>query len=88
MAAAAGSLKAQAHDLVQVVAVFKLDSHNTAQHLPSAMRASKRRSISPARPARPAVLRPSGVPAARALPPAKAVKPASADGNDADWETF
>jgi len=88
MAAAAGSLKAQAHDLVQVVAVFKLDSHNTAQHLPSAMPASKRRSISPGRPARPVVLRPSGVSAARALPPAKAVKPASADGNDADWETF
>ncbi|MFZ4625080.1 MAG: methyl-accepting chemotaxis protein [Rhodoferax sp.] len=87
MAAAAGSLKSQAHDLVQVVAVFKLDSHSTAQHLPGGTPASPHRSSSPARPARLTVPRVSGAPA-RALPQAKTAKTGSAGAPDTGWETF
>ncbi len=87
MAAAASGLKTQAQDLVQVVAVFKLDDHSAAQSLPGATPASPHRSISAARQARPALPRTSGA-RARALPPAKTVKTSNAGGPDADWETF
>ncbi|MFN4359243.1 MAG: methyl-accepting chemotaxis protein [Hylemonella sp.] len=84
MAAAASSLKTQAQDLVQTVAVFRL-AGNTGQTAPASAVAA------PAAPARPPAPRPASTapqrlsaPAAQA--PAKA--PAKVTADDGDWETF
>jgi len=89
MAAAASSLRAQAHELVSVVAVFNLDHIDAPHLLASATPARGNRSNSPPRNARRAVppLRKSGLPA-YALSQAKPVKTGTAGRTDVDWETF
>jgi methyl-accepting chemotaxis protein len=95
MAAAASSLKSQAQELVQVVAVFNLggnsDRHSmasspTAVRAPSfttkAYKSPERRTLaSPARP-------PDRPTPPKAISHAPAKPPASAKGGDDDWETF
>ena len=102
MAAAASSLRTQAHDLVQVVAVFKLTADQS--HTPMAhSSAPVARSLpTPARPAAsakapskapaPKVAQPQAAKApALAAAPKPAAKPASRapqPGNDDEWESF
>ncbi|WP_180132385.1 methyl-accepting chemotaxis protein [Rhodoferax sp. BLA1] len=90
MAAAASSLKSQAQDLVQVVAVFKLgaEDHGVLS-APAQVRASSPSPTPFKRPER----RQAGVSkgaAARAPVPAKppAPKAASSSGGEGDWESF
>jgi methyl-accepting chemotaxis protein len=93
MAAAAGSLKAQAQELVQTVAVFKLDTAHAspgvrAHPLPKAntFKGPAPRSAGSAPKA--ASTRVGSAPASRAtpLPAPKAAAPQAS--SDADWETF
>ena len=86
-AAAADSLKQQAHDLVQAVAVFKLAPGSSGAGGASVMRPSAKH--------RPAVSRPVPRPAAR--PPARVTESSSAPAlgsgsakvpDDDDWTTF
>jgi methyl-accepting chemotaxis protein-1 (serine sensor receptor) len=92
MAAAASSLKTQAQDLVQTVAVFKL-SH---QHAPLRAPLATRRVSAPLpkRVAAPAMhqvrqLKPaSASPAASRLPPPQKPASRSTAGADGDWESF
>ncbi len=98
MAAAAGSLKGQAQDLVQTVSVFKAESGpaGRSQPRPKALAQRATRPISP--PARPALssqqktLAPARPAAPRKLsnkPLAAPASPrASAAKNDDDWESF
>jgi hypothetical protein len=100
MAAAASSLKSQAGDLVQTVAVFKLsggDHRPGGALLPSTVRTHKpgappfkgpeRRELGvPKGAAARGHANPSPKPAGRTAAPAPA-RPAPAAGND-DWETF
>jgi methyl-accepting chemotaxis protein len=95
MAAAASSLKSQAQELVQVVAVFKVKGsihQHSAAPRPIAVRAPaspanayrspERRTLStPARPTAPSA-------PAKAISHAPAKSPAPAKGGDEDWETF
>ncbi|MBT3069216.1 methyl-accepting chemotaxis protein, partial [Rhodoferax sp. U11-2br] len=90
MAAAASSLKSQAQDLVQVVAVFKLgaDDHGILS-APAQVRAS----IPSPTPFKGPERRQAGVSkgaAARAPVPAKTVAPkaTSTSGGEGDWESF
>ena len=102
MAAAASSLKSQAQELVQVVAVFKLGA---GDHGAMPTKAKVRSSVPPSTPFKGAERRGGGVPkGAAARTPAKATaavvatlsKPAptkgpakaSPAGGDEDWETF
>ncbi len=103
MAAAASSLKSQAGDLVDTVAVFKLDANTQVAHIPSPSRASPtpRAPAATLRPApaprvaqpqvkaaKPAPAKPAPAKAAPPLPPpAASAKPVPAGGDD-DWETF
>jgi methyl-accepting chemotaxis protein len=96
MAAAASSLKSQANDLVQTVAVFKLDAHGsvvktTARSSPPEslpFKGNQRRvvdaSLTKTKPfsAKPPVVKPAQLP--KTVVTAKAT-PAGGDG---DWETF
>jgi methyl-accepting chemotaxis protein len=98
MAAAASSLKSQAQDLVQVVAVFKVDDgasvartavrSSTAQATP--FKGNERRDVPPARKqsppaaAKPVAARPAPLPKPK---PAPAAKTTPAGGDD-EWETF
>ncbi|MDR7308660.1 methyl-accepting chemotaxis protein [Rhodoferax saidenbachensis] len=90
MAAAASSLKSQAQDLVQLVAAFKLDSHDGHHRITAsaAVRALK----SGAAPCNGTERRVSGIPkgaAARTRGPAPAKAPARpAAGSDGDWTSF
>jgi methyl-accepting chemotaxis protein len=95
MAAAASSLKSQANELVQVVAVFKLGSsdnqHSVAPRLPAVRapasslnaykRPQQRVSVTPARP----TTRPAP---AKAISNAPAKTPARAKDREDEWETF
>ena len=93
MAAAAGSLSSQAQELVQAVAVFKLDASQSgasAYSTPTARPAPKAASVRMPAPAR----KPTAFKAAPAKPaalhapnPPKPVKTASAGAED-DWESF
>ena len=93
MAAAAGSLSSQAQELVQAVAVFKLDagqSGASAYSTPTARPAPKAASVRMPAPAR----KPTAFKAAPAKPaalqapnPPKPVKTTSAGAED-DWESF
>jgi methyl-accepting chemotaxis protein len=94
MAAAATGLSGQAHDLVQVVAAFKLQAGETPKapmgHMPTKPPTTK-----PAGPApRPAMRAAAPLPAKAAKPAAKLpaaapTKPkATPAGGDDDWETF
>ncbi len=96
MAAAASSLKSQAQDLVQTVAVFKVDAQ---QHESSASASAPAPAVRPAKPAglpvRVAAPRQTGARAAPAVAPAapstRREPPklsAKAGGDDGDWETF
>ena len=93
MAAAAGSLSSQAQELVQAVAVFKLDASQSgasAYSTPTARPAPKAAPVRMPAPAR----KPTAFKAASAKPaalhapnPPKPVKTASAGAED-DWESF
>jgi methyl-accepting chemotaxis protein-1 (serine sensor receptor) len=104
MAAAASSLRSQAQELVQTVAVFKLgagDSQRSSTPLPKAQvrahspksstfKGSDRRSVGVPKGA--AARSHSAPPAARSAPPKPLAAPgpavASTATSDADWETF
>ena len=96
MAAAATSLKSQAQDLVQTVAVFKLKGGHEAKPAFRSATPAKNFSARPAlaaqAPKRPA-LAPAKKPTLSAPPkklsaPAKPAAPAAKAGGDDDWETF
>jgi methyl-accepting chemotaxis protein len=99
MAAAASSLKSQAQDLVQVVAVFKLsgsDNHFSTTPRPTAVRAPvsssnaykspERRTLAP--PVRPPARPTTRTAPTKAISHAPAKSPATAKGGNDDWETF
>ncbi|UCU98962.1 methyl-accepting chemotaxis protein [Acidovorax radicis] len=103
MAAAASSLRSQAHDLVQVVAIFKLTADQTqAPGAYSRPAAPKKLAPSPAAPASKSVAKTSTAQTVSAkvpFSPPKAARPALAaapkvqsrpsnTGNDEDWESF
>ncbi|MDZ4075442.1 MAG: methyl-accepting chemotaxis protein [Hylemonella sp.] len=96
MAAAASSLKSQALDLVQTVAVFKVDARQHDFSVPTTAPAPAVRAAQPAGlPVRAAAPRPTGAsaaPAAAPAAPATRREPpklsAKAGGDDGDWETF
>nr|WP_315240339.1 methyl-accepting chemotaxis protein [uncultured Albidiferax sp.] len=95
MAAAASGLKAQAQDLVQTVAVFKLGDGDLHQPAASRRPASPSPVAKPparplAAPARPTPSVRTSAPARITAQPAKALAkpPASKAGNEDDWETF
>ncbi len=91
MAAAASSLKSQAQDLVQSVAVFKLAAGASNPPPVAAARPAALRAPAPQQPpsqarrlSAPAIPKPAATPA-----PAPAAVPARAPaGADSDWETF
>jgi methyl-accepting chemotaxis protein len=96
MAAAASSLKSQAHDLVQVVAAFKLGASDSTVRttvratapVSKPFQGGERRTIATVQPkSKPA---PARAPAARpvSLPMPKTTAKASPAGGDDDWETF
>ena len=99
MAAAASSLKAQAQDLVQVVAAFKLNANAQTGNLP---KAPVRSSVPPSNPyigterrllarspSKPAATRPAAKPAPKATPPVTTAKASSKPAaSDEEWETF
>jgi methyl-accepting chemotaxis protein-1 (serine sensor receptor) len=98
MAAAASSLKGQAQELVQTVAVFRLSEGlgrptarvNVRAAAPKAFAGADRRTLAPASsPRKPAPAAPKRAPSAALPPTAPKVqsKPAPAGGDD-DWETF
>ncbi len=85
MAAAASSLRGQAQDLVQAVAVFKL-AHGAEAAAPAAPRipVAAPRPVAPSKPASPAARKPAlSAPAASSAAPVKAK-----DGDAGDWESF
>ncbi|GAB3492470.1 hypothetical protein GCM10027399_11320 [Curvibacter fontanus] len=94
MAAAASSLKSQAQDLVQTVAVFKVDAQPNEFGASTSAPAPVSRPSKPASlPARAAATRPAGkgnspaaAPMALSSPPPKLS--GKAGGNDSDWESF
>ena len=97
MAAAASSLKTQAQDLVQVVAVFRLGTADQGVlHTPAKVRSSAPRQTPFAGTDRRRVGVPKGAaaratpakPAASTRPPPKTATTAQASSADADWETF
>ncbi len=96
MAAAASSLKSQAQDLVQTVAVFKVDAQQRDFSVPiSAPAPAARAAKSAGLPVRAATPRPTGARAAPAVAPAAPAArrdppklSAKAGGDDGDWETF
>ncbi len=102
MAAAASSLRTQAHDLVQVVAVFKLTADQSHTPITHSSAPAARSLPTPARPATsakapskapaPKVAQPQAAKApALAAAPKPAAKPASRapqPGNDDEWESF
>jgi methyl-accepting chemotaxis protein len=91
MAAAASNLRSQAQDLVQTVAVFKLDAHYSPEMTHSRAAAPARKAL----PAASAAVKPMvSAPSAPAKPkPSPAAKPAvvpraATAGGDEEWETF
>jgi methyl-accepting chemotaxis protein len=88
MAAAAASLRAQAQDLVQTVAVFKLSAQDTqaayraAPSAPTAQAVAPRQVAAASKPATP-----TKAPAAKLSAPKPAPKAGASDDNG-DWETF
>ena len=103
MAAAATSLKSQAQELVQTVAVFNLgDSHRTApararapalHNSPSSFKAAAPKKLATSSPPKPAAFKPKApapaIAAAKAPAPAVAkAPPPPAKAADDDWETF
>ncbi|MBB1075084.1 chemotaxis protein [Rhodoferax sp. 4810] len=100
MAAAAGSLRTQAQELVQTVAVFKASdsagSYRMAPAAPAPRRAPPKPMAAPApRPklaaTKPAAVRPRAPQISQASPPAKPASPAPAASTatpDDEWETF
>ncbi|MCP5283656.1 MAG: MCP four helix bundle domain-containing protein [Burkholderiaceae bacterium] len=91
-AAAAESLKQQAQQLVQAVAVFKLDANDTVMTTPpqAATAMPARRPAAPPAPKAPAKAspQPAAKPAVQAKAPAPTPALATADSGDADWQSF
>ena len=103
MAAAAGGLRSQAQDLVQVVAVFQQDGH-AGTDAPSAPRLSPRATAAPAAPMRPRpapsaplapatraktlTATPKAPPPAAALAAPPVLRTPVSDASDEEWETF
>jgi hypothetical protein len=94
MAAAATGLSGQAHDLVQVVAAFKLNAGEQSPPPQARAHSSSPKAVPAPRPALRAAT-PAPAKAARPAPPmvtAKAAPPAKPKatpaGGDDDWETF
>ena len=88
MAAAASSLKSQAQDLVQTVAVFKLAGGTSAA---SPARTPVAHTVARAPAPKPAAASPATrlpAPAARPTAPAPAAAPKSTGAADDDWESF
>jgi hypothetical protein len=101
MAAAASGLKTQAHDLVQVVAAFKLSDHyhvpkvavrSSAPKTTAFMGEDRRRLANASSARKPAPKKPAAPTAAPVSPKlaqmAKPVATANASAGDSDWETF
>jgi methyl-accepting chemotaxis protein len=95
MAAAANSLKSQAQDLVQAVAVFRLDAQATAVAASAPRPVSTVSASAPARPATtaaPRALVARKATASKAPAPAPASKPVAAldkpGADQGDWESF
>jgi uncharacterized phage infection (PIP) family protein YhgE len=91
MAAAAGSLRSQAQDLVQTVAVFNLggiNSQHSAVQRPAAVRAPTAMTKAYKSTERRTLATPSRSASAKAISHAPAKAVASAKGGDSDWETF
>ena len=100
MAAAASSLRSQAHELVQVVAVFRLTTDQTQAAgayvtPPAARKPSPAPALTPKASAKPATTaaKVPFSPAAKAAQPALAAAPKAQGrpakpGNDEDWESF
>jgi len=92
MAAAATSLKSQAQDLVQTVAVFKLSHGEATQLAPRdiAAQGARKHEFKPAaKPAaKPASPKPAPKPAARPAPAPKAEVASANTGATDDWESF
>jgi methyl-accepting chemotaxis protein len=88
MAAAASSLKSQAQELVQMVAVFKLSSqgsHQSSSTLPASVRSTQPKAVHYKGGER----RVGGTPLGAAARPAKAKEVATATAkDDGDWESF
>ncbi|PHM19435.1 MAG: hypothetical protein CK604_12905 [Curvibacter sp. PD_MW3] len=83
MAAAASSLRSQAQDLVQTVAVFKVDNQ-----MPQRAAEPVLRTTPAPQPVKPPVAAATSKASAKALPAAPApVKPAPVQEKD-DWESF
>ena len=98
MAAAAGSLNAQANDLVRVVAAFRLQASDTAGHAftrasaaplvhasPAKAKTSFTKTALPKAPVAPAPLRKPELPS---QPVKQLSQPAMASADNDDWETF
>ncbi len=93
MAAAASSLKSQAHELVESVAIFKVSGGNTAPRLPAApvrtkvattpFKGFERRLDAPVAPSKQAQK-----PAAAAAAKPKAVSQSSSNTEEGGWESF
>jgi hypothetical protein len=103
MAAAASSLKSQANDLVQTVAVFKLTA---GEHHPMGMKAdvrasasfnkpfkgAERRLVAPPKPKQQAAAKPFKAPAKTPVPirpkPPTLTAKVTPSASDEEWETF
>jgi len=87
MAAAASSLRSQAQDLVQTVALFRLAGDGEqARAAPAKPSPAPVRASAPKAPSRPGVGQRLAAPAMAAEPPKLSSKPAA--GSDGDWESF
>jgi methyl-accepting chemotaxis protein len=89
MAAAAGSLKAQAQELVQTVAVFKLAAGESPARIEAPVKQARVAPPAPkaAAPAAPAKQTKQAPPVLKAPPPKVMDRVASAAA-DGEWETF
>ena len=100
MAAAASSLKTQAHDLVQVVAIFNLGGNSGNHQMEPRIATTVRKPTSAAMaykspqrfalasPAKPTTRSPARPAPTKALSHQPAKSPVRAKGGDDDWETF
>jgi methyl-accepting chemotaxis protein len=85
MAAAASSLKSQAQDLVQTVAVFKLSQNEPVASASSSFSTSSRVAAPPKRPSVKAAAKPAALAASK---PAKAVIANTHNNASDEWEAF
>jgi methyl-accepting chemotaxis protein len=98
MAAAASSLKAQAHDLVEVVAVFELDTHssingNLKPQAVASMASAGKTVVDYKSNTRHSMVRTSPqlkppAPKAASLPKLTSTSQSNSSGNNNEWESF